>query len=90
MKCWNCGATLDEPRDKLSFRAVCDACLANLHCCKNCKFYKPGLSNDCMVPGTDYIADRSKSNFCEEFSAVGKYIATKNYDAKKRFDDLFK
>jgi hypothetical protein len=44
-----------------------------------------------MVPGTDYIADRAKSNLCEEFSALGKFTPPPNKDeAKKRFDDLFK
>jgi hypothetical protein len=89
MDCWNCGKVL--PDQKITFRASCEACYADLHCCKNCKFYKPGLPNDCMVPGTDYIADRAKSNLCEEFSAKGIVLPpSKNPDAKKRFNDLFK
>ncbi len=90
MECWNCGAKLDLPDGKVSFRASCDACLADLHCCKNCKFYKIGMPNDCMVPGTDYIADRAKSNFCDEFSLLGTHTPIKSDNAKKRFDDLFK
>lgn len=44
-----------------------------------------------MVPGTEYIADREKSNLCEEFSPLGKFSSPPNKDvAKKRFDDLFK
>lgn len=72
MKCWKCAAELaDPPANKLSFRATCDKCLAWLHCCRNCKNYKPGQPNDCLIPGTDYIADREASNFCDEFVLQG-------------------
>lgn len=71
MNCWKCGTQLPDPSGKLSFRAECDKCSAWLHCCKNCKNYKPGLPNDCMIPGTDPISDREASNFCEEFQLRG-------------------
>lgn len=73
MKCWHCGTELaDPPGGKISFRATCDKCQSWLHCCKNCKNYKPGAPNDCAVPGTEYIADRESSNFCEEFQLLGQ------------------
>ncbi len=91
MNCWNCNATLpDFSFGKVSFRATCEKCLADLHCCKTCRFYKPGRPNDCMIPGTDFIADQTKNNLCVEFSLLGTYTAVKKDDAKKRFDDLFK
>lgn len=91
MDCWNCGAHLeDPPMRKLSFRAVCDKCNMGLHCCKNCKYYKPGLANDCMIPGTERISDRSANNFCEEFSLLGKAPAAPNRPSKQGFEDLFK
>lgn len=72
MFCWKCGIELpDPPGGKLSFRATCDKCSFWLHCCKNCKNYKPGQPNDCAVPGTEYIADREAANFCEEFELLG-------------------
>lgn len=89
MNCWICGAHLNH-KDKISFRATCETCNGDLHCCKNCKFYSPGRPNDCAVPGTDFIADRSKNNFCEEFSILGRGPAQNKPEAKKRFDDLFK
>jgi hypothetical protein len=87
MNCWKCGAVLEES-GKLSFRAQCDKCQSWLHCCKNCKNYQPGLPNDCKVPGTDYIADREKFNFCEEFQLLGAPPA-KQPDAKDVFKRLF-
>ena len=71
MKCWRCGEEVDAPEGRLSFRAVCDHCGVWLHCCRNCRHYRPGLPNDCAIPDTEYIADREASNFCEDFAALG-------------------
>lgn len=76
MKCWNCGTELDLP-NKITFRATCDKCSFYLHCCKNCRNYKPGLPNDCAIPGTEYIADRTANNFCEDFELLGIGPTTK-------------
>lgn len=91
MKCWSCGAELnDPPLGKVPFRETCEKCYAALHCCRNCVYYKPGLPNDCMVPGTDYIADRSATNFCEEFKLLGLgpvKTGDPNQAAKRLFGD---
>lgn len=91
MKCWNCGKDLPEPPwGKIPFRAECDFCHAALHCCRNCVHYKPGLPNDCNVPNTEYVADRSASNLCEEFKLLGKgppKASDPNQAAKKLFGD---
>lgn len=78
-KCWHCGVEQGElsSGQKLSFRAICDKCGAWLHCCKNCVNYKPGLPNDCLIPGTDLISDREASNFCEEFVLKGAGLEKK-------------
>lgn len=89
MKCWKCGAEQeDPPGGKLSFRATCSVCHAWLHCCRNCKNYKPGLPNDCAIPGTDPISDREANNFCDEFQLLGKAPAAKK-DAKEIEKRLF-
>lgn len=72
IKCWHCGTAVeDPPGGKLPFRAICEACSSWLHCCRNCKNYKPGLPNDCAIPGTEQIADREACNFCDEFQLLG-------------------
>lgn len=73
MKCWNCGVNETDPAwGKLPFRSSCQACHAALHCCRNCVHYKPGLPNDCAIPGTDPITDRTATNFCEDFKLLGQ------------------
>lgn len=74
---------------KLSFRAVCEKCLAYLHCCKNCRYYKPGLPSDCRVPNTDPIRDREGCNFCEEFALLGTFSPPSD-GLKNKFHSLFK
>jgi hypothetical protein len=88
--CWVCGVSFSVDERKMTFRAICDHCGAALHCCKNCKYYAPGRSNDCAVPGTDYVRDREANNFCEEFSSLGKFSPKSSCQEKKKFDDLFK
>lgn len=88
MYCWKCGIKLDLI-GKVSFRASCDKCTADLHCCRNCKFYMPGKPNDCLVPGTEWVADREKANLCEDFAILGKPPGPKDDSTKKRFEDLF-
>ncbi len=103
MDCWKCGTNLEEPPfGKVPFRALCDQCNAWLHCCKNCRNYKPGLPNDCMIPGTEHIADREGRNFCEDFVLLGKPLKQEGGiesvsqrlfgekpSQKKNFNDLF-
>lgn len=104
MKCWKCHKDLEELEQAfLPFRAVCDHCSAWLHCCINCEYYHPGLPNDCKISGTDPIADREASNFCEDFSiktskkkvteeiesVEERLFGEKKMKKKSSFDDLF-
>ncbi len=89
MHCWKCGLSLEELRSgKISFREVCDNCHAYLHCCRNCRYYKPGLPNDCAIPGTETISDREAMNFCEEFQLMGQG-PSKQIDPKEIEKRLF-
>jgi hypothetical protein len=88
--CFRCKKELDLPQ-KITFRATCDHCQSYLHCCKNCRFYKPGLSNDCAIPGTESISDRLHMNYCEEFALLHETPPSEtNTSAKDKFNSLFK
>lgn len=89
LKCWNCGVEISDPfSGKITFRATCEACGASLHCCRNCMYYMPRRPNDCMVPNTEFISDRSAANFCEEFKLSGKG-PTASVDPKAAAKRLF-
>lgn len=87
MVCWHCGRESDG--EKIFFRTVCEFCLADQHCCRNCRQYRKGLPNDCNIPGTEPVADREKGNFCEEFLVSGIFSPSSS-EGKKKFDDLFR
>lgn len=82
MHCYKCKAKLDLPSKKIGFRQTCPTCLADLHVCKNCKHYMIGKPNDCNVPNTEYVSDREKNNFCEDFEIKS--------DEKNHFDKTTK
>lgn len=91
MYCKKCGTLQEAVFGKISFRAECSKCGADLHSCVNCKFYQEGLNNDCKIPGTERIVDKTAANFCEEFAPSDQKVEIeKKDDAKKRFEDLFK
>jgi len=104
MKCPNCKTTLEFALKKIPFRATCPSCDRDLHTCENCTHYSPGKPNDCRVPDTLFVRDRTKYNFCEDFSLKEKKVPkASNSDSfdklfndekapppKKSFDDLFK
>lgn len=89
MICWQCGQNIE----KIGFRAFCARCGAYLHSCKGCKYFQEGLANDCRIPGTDRIADRSANNFCDEFSPLNEQRTSEKKDlgkSKTCFESLFK
>lgn len=88
--CWKCGKPLEELPRSLPFREDCPHCGHDLHCCVNCKFYSLGKPNNCLVPGTEFVANRERFNFCEEFSLKGEKRtegANLSDVAKKLFGD---
>ena len=73
-------------------REECPSCLADLHCCLNCRFHDPGLYNECREPSTPFVRERDKANFCSHFTFK---LSTEAADsdtvsAKARLEDLFK
>jgi hypothetical protein len=104
MFCWKCNQKQDLPNNKVGFRAICENCGFDLHCCKNCKYYFEGKPNDCSVPNTLNISDKEKFNFCEDFfqrekksekKASKKEVSKRLFeeddeDDSTSFDSLFK
>lgn len=91
MKCWKCAKAVSETPVKVAFRAVCPHCGIDLHTCVGCRYYSPGKPNDCAVPGTEYIRDRERFNFCEEFKVkLDSSSAPDRGQEKKKFNSMFK
>ena len=104
MQCYKCKNKLDFANKKIGFKYTCPFCETDLHVCKNCKYYEVGKPNDCIVPNTEYVNDREKNNFCEDFvfikklddpsfktrKDVSKKLFKDDDDENKSFDSLFK
>jgi hypothetical protein len=71
----------------------CHWCDADLHCCKNCRFWDPNAHNECREVGTALIRDREAANYCGSFEFLEGNRGDVNAEAnaaKKKLDDLFK
>jgi len=83
--CWHCKNKLSL-ENKIGFKETCIHCGYDLHVCKNCYHYSPGKPNDCAYPNTEYVSDREKYNFCEEF----KYNTNPPKSNQSTTDDIAK
>jgi hypothetical protein len=54
-------------RETPGFSAMCEKCGSYLHCCRNCRFYSPGMNNDCRETQAEPVRDKEKFNRCEWF-----------------------
>ncbi|MBI3178546.1 MAG: hypothetical protein HYZ27_02730 [Deltaproteobacteria bacterium] len=65
--CHACGNEV-ELIDKVKRADTCEHCGADLHCCKNCRFWDPYVHNQCKESVTFYEPDKEKGNFCTYFT----------------------
>lgn len=78
-------------------RDTCPACDADLHCCRNCRFYDPAKHNECAETQAEWVRDKEASNYCDYFQPNPVLLAkgsgpgaSKQNDARSKFDSLFK
>lgn len=66
--CWKCGTRLsaDTPLP-LSRRSKCSHCNADLHSCRQCRFYDTSKNNQCREPMAERVVDKERANFCDYF-----------------------
>jgi hypothetical protein len=65
--CHRCGAEVGRA-ERVGRRDACLQCGADLHCCRNCRFYAPGHHNDCLETQTEPQVDKIAGNFCDYFA----------------------
>jgi ribosomal protein L40E len=91
--CWKCGATLEGESLPLARLAECKVCHADLHVCRLCEFYDPGVANGCREPIADEVKDKERANFCGYFQlrsdAYAGPVADPAREAQVRLDALF-
>jgi hypothetical protein len=88
--CYKCGGEI-ELIDKVKRADSCEHCGADLHCCKNCKFWDLYAHNQCRESTTLYEPDKEKANFCTHFSVRdGKIEVEDRGAALNKLEALFK
>lgn len=89
--CWQCGHEIDLSV-KVARKDACDACGADLHVCKNCRFWDPSYHNECRENIASYIRDREKANFCMsfEFRSTAEIDASAAESARSKLEEMFK
>ena len=91
--CFQCGEEIAA--DQMILREdECPHCSSDLHCCRNCRFYDPAVSNQCREPQAEWVTEKDKANFCEFFvfsdSTGPRAAARKAPSARERFNRLFR
>ncbi|HEU4400715.1 MAG TPA: hypothetical protein VFT43_01290 [Candidatus Polarisedimenticolia bacterium] len=92
--CYRCGERIPEDR-KILREEECPHCAQDLHCCRNCRFHDPAVSNQCSEPQADYVGDKERSNFCEFFAFTESAASrggpgSEGESARERWRRLFK
>lgn len=96
IRCVECSAIVSYV-DEVQLTDICRNCNADIHTCRNCKFFDPGSPNQCMRPVAKRMDVKNERNSCPQFSPkilLEKAVSEKKEDssdaARRAFDDLFK
>lgn len=97
IRCNECSATV-QFIDEIKTADTCHNCSADLHTCRNCKFFDPGAPNECMKPVERRVDGKNSRNTCTLFGPkvlIEKAVENRREtapaeSARKAFDDLFK
>mgnify|MGYP005857156567 CR=1 FL=1 len=85
--CHSCGTEWFSEKKQPGVKEYCEKCTAYLHACVNCRFHKPSAHNQCAIPNTDWVGDRTGCNFCDEFEFKDAELAANNGDKEAKARD---
>ena len=87
--CFSCG-TNNEVAERVGRRDECSKCTADLHVCKNCRFYDRTAYNECKEPSADVVREKEASNFCDYFDpGSGQFEESKRNELLAQAEALF-
>lgn len=66
--CWRCGASIEGYEKPWPRSQQCEQCHADLHVCRQCRFYNPRISDHCDEPlARGSVRETDRANFCDYF-----------------------
>lgn len=68
LRCFRCGASLEQLSLPLSRRDACPECHVHLHVCRMCRHFDPAVPGMCREDDAEDVTDKEKMNFCEWFA----------------------
>lgn len=74
-------------------RDDCSKCHADVHCCRNCKFYDRAAYNECREPSADRVQEKERANFCDFYQPAdpsGPSAVDRAADLRAAAESLFK
>ena len=87
--CFSCGNKIDVV-ERVGIREECDKCSADLHVCKNCRFYDVTAYNECKEPSADVVREKDRANYCDYFEpGGGSFEKSKRDDLLAQAEALF-
>jgi hypothetical protein len=88
--CHRCGGTVSLV-ERIGRRQTCLHCDADLHCCRNCRFFDMSAHNQCREPQAERQVDKERGNFCEYFAFSDRPAAASqpSADARAKLEALF-
>jgi len=95
--CWSCGQPTGIT-GRVMRSDSCVQCMADLRCCRGCRFFDPNFRAQCRESVDKAIVNKEKNNFCDFFQKRevvkrpgGTSTGGDSKDTRKKsFDDLFK
>jgi hypothetical protein len=66
-RCSNCSTIVDTTL-AIGFNEQCKKCSADLHSCKNCRYFDPGARFECQKPIEMRVAKKFDGNMCLQFA----------------------
>ncbi len=91
LNCFKCSKMLELIKG-FSRREDCPHCGADVHACKNCRFYDQKAYNECKEPTADVVQEKERANFCDFFepSTDGCSTGPTSSDLLSEAEALFK
>ncbi|OFV94614.1 MAG: hypothetical protein A3F68_11160 [Acidobacteria bacterium RIFCSPLOWO2_12_FULL_54_10] len=93
--CFQCGQSVRLLSGQKVLKSdTCTKCSADLHCCRNCRFFDPSVHNQCQETQAEWVSRKDKTNYCDYFEACTRIDLVRkpggdDDQARKKWDSLF-
>ena len=82
LRCYRCGHSLSALLLPLSRRDECPQCTIDLHVCRMCRYYDPGVPDACTEDDALQVTDKARANFCDYFKPSSNVYSPVELDAE--------